>query len=87
MYSKAACIFNIVWYSVLILFGVYFCLCPFVIYVNETLLTWKIFMWGNLACFEFIVGGLGLGYNIGELINCKQKEKEREKKLSDDKNK
>lgn len=76
MYSKAACIFNIVWYSVLILFGVFFCLCPFVIYVNENLPDWKIFLWGVLACFEFFTGGLGLGCSIGELIKCKQKEKD-----------
>lgn len=83
MCSKRDCIFNIVLYSILILFGVWFCLCPFVIYVNETLPAWKIFMWGFATCFEFVIGGFGLGYNISELIKCKQKEKN----LSDDKDK
>lgn len=83
MYSKASCIFDIVWYSILILFGVWFCLCPFVVYVNEILPTWKIFMWGFIACFEFLAGSLGLGSSIDKLIKCKQKEKN----SSDDKDK
>ena len=81
MFSKATCIFNIVWYSILILFGVWFCLCPFVVYINAQ--TWKFFMWGFAACFEFSTGGLGLGYSISELIKCKQKERS----LSDDEDK
>ena len=84
MFNKANCIFNVVWYSILILFGVYFCLCPFVIYVNEDLSTWQIFAWGALACLEFVFGGLGLGYSIGELI---EHNKQKTRNLSDDKDK